>query len=736
MKAAHHGGYCVACAPGLSRVIVLVWEVDVFKLAMLPGPATGPAQPWRWRAATTLLVALLSAAGLPLQAQAQQPGAAARYAVWLPDGSQAGALDLEAGADGEQIARYRYKNNGRGPETVERYRLAADGTPLAYQVTGSSTFGSLIDEQFQRQGERASWRSAADAGEGAATGPALYAAMGGSPLLDVIAVPALARAPQRSLPLWPSGSLRQQVLDRLTVQQPGASLALQLLAHTGLGFEPTYLWATDEPTPRLFASLYPGYYHLVQDGWQTVLPQLLARQLTAEATLHRQRAADWRRPLPGLTVVRNARVFDSQAARLGPAMDVYVHQGRITAVLPAGRTAAQAPDTEIDAAGRVMLPGLFDMHDHAWRGGGGLHLAAGVTTTRDMGSDNAQLQKLMGEMARGELAYPQVVPAGLIEGESPFSLRLGILIKTLDQARDAVDWYAQRGYPQIKIYNSFPRELLADIVAHAHARGLRVSGHVPAFMRAEEVVRLGFDEVQHVNQLLLNFLVTPSTDTRTLERFTLPAERLGELDLDSAPVQAFIRLLKDKGTVVDLTLMTFQFLQQRDGEEPAELAGVLPHLPPDVQRGSRMASMKIPDDATARRYRAAVAKLSEFAGRLYQAGVPLVAGTDSLSGIVLHSELIGYVKAGLTPAQALQVATRNGARYTGTEADRGAITPGRRADLILLDGEPTENIADIRKVALVITQGHWIAPRQVHEALGIKPFVDATPVVRSLAGPN
>ena len=116
--------------------------------------------------------------------------------------------------------------------------------------------------------------------------------------------------------------------------------------------------------------------------------------------------------------------------------------------------------------------------------------------------------------------------------------------------------------------------------------------------------------------------------------------------------------------------------------------------------------------------------------------MPLVAGTDSLSGIVLHSELIGYVKAGLTPAQALQVATRNGARYTGTEADRGAITPGRRADLILLDGEPTENIADIRKVALVITQGHWIAPRQVHQALGIKPFVDATPVVRSLAGPN
>ena len=712
----------------------------MFKPAIKLPPMAPPGRLLAFRRLAVLLGGLLAASLVVAQAQAQTPATApalaARYIVLNADATQAGALDIEAGADGEQIARYRYKNNGRGPETVERYRLANDGTPLRYQVKGTSTYGSVIDEQFQRSGGRASWRSAADAGEAAAGGPALYASMGGSPAMDVIAVPALARTSQRSLPLFPSGTLRQQVLGRLTVQQPGSSLALQLLAHTGLGFEPNYLWATDEPVPRLFASLAPGYYSLVQDGWQAVLPQLEATQLAAQATLHRQRAAEWRRPLPGLTVVRNARVFDSHAARLGPAMDVYLHQGRITAVLPAGRMAAQAADTEIDAAGRVMLPGLFDMHDHVWRGNGGLHLAAGVTTTRDMANDNTQLQQMMGDITRGELAYPQVVPAGLIEGESPFSLRQGFVIKTLAQARDAIDWYAQRGYPQIKIYNSFPRELLADTVAHAHARGLRVSGHVPAFMRAEEVVRLGFDELQHVNQLLLNFLVTPTTDTRTLERFTLPADRLGELDLDSAPVQDFIRLLKDKGTVVDLTLMTFQFLQQRDGEVPAELAGVLQHLPPDVQRGSRMASMKIPDEATARRYRTAVAKLSDFAGRLYRAGVPLVAGTDSLSGIVLHSELIGYVQAGLTPAQALQVATRNGARYTGTEADRGAITPGRRADLILVDGEPTERIADIRKVALVITQGHWIAPRQVHEALGVRPFVDATPVVRSKASTN
>ena len=115
--------------------------------------------------------------------------------------------------------------------------------------------------------------------------------------------------------------------------------------------------------------------------------------------------------------------------------------------------------------------------------------------------------------------------------------------------------------------------------------------------------------------------------------------------------------------------------------------------------------------------------------------VPLVAGTDHTPGIVLHSELIGYAQAGISLAQVLQIATRNGARYSGTESDRGAIAPGMRADLILVDGEPTERMADIRRVALVITQGRWLAPRDLHQAIGMQPFVDATPTVRRLAAP-
>ena len=158
------------------------------------------------------------------------------------------------------------------------------------------------------------------------------------------------------------------------------------------------------------------------------------------------------------------------------------------------------------------------------------------------------------------------MPAGFIEGESKMSARNGFVIKNLDEAKKAIDWYAEHGYPQIKIYNSFPKDILRDTAAYAHAKGLRVSGHVPAFMRAQDVVEQGYDEIQHINQVLLNFLVDDKTDTRTLERFYLPAEKTADLDFDSKPVQDFIALLAKKQIVIDPTLATFEFLRQRDGE--------------------------------------------------------------------------------------------------------------------------------------------------------------------------
>jgi imidazolonepropionase-like amidohydrolase len=151
-------------------------------------------------------------------------------------------------------------------------------------------------------------------------------------------------------------------------------------------------------------------------------------------------------------------------------------------------------------------------------------------------------------------------------------------------------------------------------------------------------------------------------------------------------------------------------------------------VPPDVRRGFLAAQMKIPDERTLQQYDKSYAKMIDFVGRMYRAGIPLVAGTDDIPGFTLQRELELYVEAGLTPSQVLQIATWNGARYSRVLDDRGAITPGRRSDLILVDGEPTANISDMRKVALVIKGDAAYYPSEIFEALGVKPFTPALKV--------
>jgi uncharacterized protein (DUF1330 family) len=400
---------------------------------------------------------------------------------------------------------------------------------------------------------------------------------------------------------------------------------------------------------------------------------------------------------------------------------VLIDGGYVIAVEPAGRGRLTAGRT-IDAANRVLLPGLFDMHVHVGFWDGGLHLAAGVTTVRDMGNDNATMAQILAQEKAGTLLMPRVVPTGFIEGESPNASRSDFVVKSLDEARRAVDWYHEHGYGQVKIYNSFPKGFLAETAAYAHSKGMRVSGHIPVFLRARDAVLAGYDEIQHINQVLLNFLVTDTTDTRTLERFYLPAEKVGDLDFDGPAVRDFLALLADRKVVVDATLATFNFIRHADGVLSQEFAAVADHVPPDVRRGFFQAQMKIPDAKTLARYEKSYAKMIEFTGRMYRAGIPLVAGTDDIAGFTLHRELELYVEAGLTPSQALQVATYNGAKYARVLDDRGVVAPGKRADLILVDGEPTQNVSDIRKVALVIKGETAYYPGEVHEGLGVKPF--------------
>lgn len=651
------------------------------------------------------------------------------YVALVDGGKQAGHQVVDVGDDGVTRVDFVFKDNGRGPELKEEYTLNPDGTYKTYKVTGQATFGAKIDETFQLAGDQATWKSTSDEGKQQIAPGAQYSPLGGTPQSGSVAITALAARSDGKLPLIPSGALTMRKVDEAEVVNGGERQQVQLLALTGVGFTPQFVWATTGDKPRLFAFIFPGFLQLIEQGWQSNADALEAKQKTAEGRALVDLQQRLAHPIKGTTLIRNARVFDSEKAVLGAASDVLLKDGRIVSISGAGEEQAKAEQV-IDANGRVLLPGLFDMHAHMDRWSGGLDLAAGITSVRDMGNDNKTLQQVMAEERDGTLLMPHIVPAGFIEGESKQSARNGFVIKDLAEAKKAVDWYAEHKYPQIKIYNSFPKDILKDTVAYAHEKGLRVSGHIPVFLRAQDAIDAGYDEVQHINQLMLNFLVKPETDTRTLERFYLPAKGVADLDLDSKPVQDFIATLAGKNgnggkpIVIDPTLATFEFLHQRNGELSPIFADIPDHIPPDVQRSRRTAEMDIPDAQTGARYQKSFDKMVEFVGRAYKAGVPLVAGTDEVPGFTLQHELALYVKAGLTPAQALQVATWNGAKYSRVLDELGSIAPGKRADLILVDGDPTTDIADVRKVATVIKGDTVYYPSEIYTELGIKPFAE------------
>ena len=239
-------------------------------------------------------------------------------------------------------------------------------------------------------------------------------------------------------------------------------------------------------------------------------------------------------------------------------------------------------------------------------------------------------------------------------------------------------------------------------------------------MRAEEAVRAGYDELTHINQVMLNFLVRPGDDTRTLMRFERVGTDGASLDLRSAKAQAFIRLLRQRGTVVDLTLGTFEAMYtQAQGQPNPSVAAIASHLPVLWQRGIRAAEVDL-DGPRLVRFRESFQRMLQLTVALHRAGVPLVAGTDGWSGIGLHRELELYVQAGIPAPEALRTATWNPARVAGEQDRRGRIQRGFVADLVLVEGDPSVRISDIRRASLVIQGRVAYEPAALYESDGLQ----------------
>src|SRR5258706_573774 len=240
-----------------------------------------------------------------------------------------------------------------------------------------------------------------------------------------------------------------------------------------------------------------------------------------------------------------------------PGMSILVRGNKIERVGP-DRTIQPVYATEvIDAKGRTVLPGLWDMHQHMSEDQGLLDIANGVTSARDLGNDVDTIVELKKKWGADEAIGPRLMLAALIDGTSPYTGPTKLIVDSEDDFCKVIDKVAPLGFEQTKIYSSIKPELVPFIAKTSHDRGMRVSGHIPSGMYADDAVRAGYDEIQHANFLFLNFF-RDVKETRTPARFTSVAERAATLDLDSPEVRAFIQLLKEHKTVSDPTVSIFE----------------------------------------------------------------------------------------------------------------------------------------------------------------------------------
>jgi imidazolonepropionase-like amidohydrolase len=262
-------------------------------------------------------------------------------------------------------------------------------------------------------------------------------------------------------------------------------------------------------------------------------------------------------------------------------------------------------------------------------------------------------------------------------------------------------------------------ELVPILTEAAHAKGMLVTGHIPVHMLAHEAVRAGYDGIEHINMLFLNFLATHETDTRTTQRFTLVGDKATTLDLKSKPVLDFIALLREKKTVIDPTLIAFQdLLVGEPGKIIAGMEGLIGRMPPQVQRGFLVNGLPIDADKRPL-YRAAYDKMLELVKTLYEAKVHVVIGTDWVGGLGFEYELVLYARAGIPNAGILRMATLDAARAMKLEGKLGSITAGKVADLLIMPGDPLADIKAVQQVKTVVSRGNVFDSAKLYQAVGV-----------------
>lgn len=623
------------------------------------------------------------------------------YAV-INHGRPAGEMLVITEAD-SVVVKYHHVDRNRGPRVEAHYRMAGDravagrtwnlplNDPPAVLGTPADRFEFRGDSLFWQGGDGDSLhRARVDAST-------TYRLFSFTPWNQALLARFLLAQPGRSGRFLPSGRTARLTIagDTVVVTSRGRERVRLVMMRDAAG-EAGGVWLDERN--RLFADQV-GWFIAVRRGAEAALPALRVIEMRwrdANGDAVGRRLAP---PPASAIVIAGGDVFDSERGVMRPRTSVLIRGDRIVAVGPADSLAVPAGATVIDATGKTVMPGMWDMHSHSFATTQTTRaladLASGITTIRDVAADLDQAVSLRDRSAAGRLAAPRVVLAGFIEGPGRWAGPSEAIAATEAEALAWVARYDSLGYKQIKLYNLIHQDLVPVIAREAHRRGMRLSGHVARGLSTPAAVRLGYDEINHIAFLLSTFYPDSLYLPQMRAYSAVSAAVAPNFDPERPDFTAMLQLFKERGTVIDPTVNLFLSARAQGGVAPPNVG--IPAQPSD--------SAAIRADNT----------MLRIIKRLYDTGITIVAGTD---GSNYNSELENYEKAGIPPAEVLRIATIVPARVMKDDADYGSISPGKVADLFIVDGKPAERVADLRKVERVVRAGRVYDPKALRAAIG------------------
>ncbi|MDO7842030.1 amidohydrolase family protein [Sphingomonas immobilis] len=631
-----------------------------------------------------------------------QAGQHGTTAAWkLPDGTLA----------------YRFSMNLRGQifEQDETLHIGPNGQPDRVVVRGIDPGGDIA-ETFDIKDGKAHWKNKIEDATVAYDGKAQYSTYGGPFSALKYSAESLYKASGKTLTLLPGGSAKMVKLVDIPIGSGPTAKTVTSWTIEGVGLEPQPIVLNQDGT--LFA--YVGGIAMIPEAYKDDFLKIQKAQIDALAARNPAYMAKFGKVSPVPVAFTHVKLFDSVNAKFLPDQTVVTNGKTIAAVGPAGSIKVPANAKVIDGTGKTLSPGIWDAHMHTGSDLQGLMLLSmGETSARNPGADIQPTLLRNARIAKGELLYPTVYSSVLIDGKGPLAAQGGITVSSAEEAVAAVDKAKADGFPGVKFYTSMKPEWLWPAIKEAHKLGLHVHGHIPATLRPKDVIAGGYDEITHINFVIMQALPDSVVNIDNgIERFNGPGKYAKDVDLGAEPMKSLIAEMAAKKITVDPTLSTFESLYvPENGDLSPSYAPFVGTMPPQVERGFREGGFKPPAGVTRADWRASYAKLVALTKALHDAGVPIVAGTDG-GGLEIIRELELYVQAGFTTGEALQSATLTPATLVGAGKDTGSITVGKQADLVLVSGDPEAKIGDMRHTDWVMSDGALMNADELRAAAG------------------